>query len=176
MRRSTGLLIGTLSLLGILSLACGSGDKTVAPVEIEVAAVDVSDMPSVLHYPNSKGISKTTINDATMGKGTIYVLETSDSQSLISGWYKRSLSSWKETLNTQSADNWQMMAQSPDGNEWANVVCSRNPVTSKNSLSVSWTLNPTPVHRASSDPSNDQPRAGNIKQKIANKRKGNRRN
>jgi hypothetical protein len=183
-------MAASVALLGLCGLACGLGGKIGEKIaeksvesltggEVDLGDVDLSDMPATLRYPNSRGIGRSTWSDASLGgTGTIYLLQTSDDLSMVSGWYKSSLSSWQSSVNSLSGDTWQYMASSPDGVELANIAANWTGAEGKTHISVSWIRNPAAARPAetsassSSDPGSSSTRgSGGKLRKIGKGRK-----
>jgi hypothetical protein len=154
-RKGTRLLL-TLCAIGLVSLACGLGKKgeeptpppaPVAPAPVAAPKVDVSDMPSYLHYPNASGTAKAAIDGVT-GTGMVYTLETSDAADAVWSWYKTSLSSWEQISNSSDANGYQLVATAPGGHENATITIAAGVAGSKTTVTVTTTKTSIPAGSA----------------------------
>ena len=124
--KHSGLLAGTLVVMGLLSLACGLGDKLKeqaaeeifeqaleeagdGSVELDVGdEIDISDLPAWLSYPNAKATGKMTLAQEG-NEGTMYVLETADDLATVATWYKTALSTWEQSASFETAESTQLV-------------------------------------------------------------------
>jgi len=122
-----GLLAAAIVTLGLLSLACGFGDKLKeqaaeevfekaleeagadGEVELDLGQeIDISDLPDWLSYPNAKPTGKMTL--AQEGEeGTMYVLETADDMATVSTWYKTAMSTWEQSASFETTESTQLV-------------------------------------------------------------------
>ncbi len=121
------LVVSTLVALGLLSLACGLGEKLEekaaeevferaleeaggdGSVELDVGQeIDISDLPVWLSYPNAKATGKMTL--AQEGEeGTMYVLETADELATVTDWYKGAMKTWEQSASFETPESMQLV-------------------------------------------------------------------
>ncbi|MFH1463316.1 MAG: hypothetical protein ABIO70_02915 [Pseudomonadota bacterium] len=122
-----GPFAAVLILFAILALACGLGDKLKEQASEEVfeqaldqagvdgnididlgAAVDISDLPEWLNYPNAHATGKMTMSQDG-AEGTMFVLTTDDPKDTVKTWYTTALSTWQQTASFDSEGGTQLV-------------------------------------------------------------------
>ncbi len=145
--KHTGLLAGTLVALGLLSLACGFGDKlkeqaaeevfekaleeagAEGDIELDIGQeIDISDLPDWLNYPNAKPTGKMTL--AQEGEeGTMYVLETADDMNTVATWYKTAMSTWEQSASFETTESVQLVYSDGGGQAVQLTLAAQDAVT-----------------------------------------------
>lgn len=143
--RSIAILIAVVFTLTILPttgcMKCGekASEKVVekmvegasgGKVKADVGAVDISDLPQNLRYPNAVARAKWQTNTKD-GSGTVWALETKDSRPQVVQFYKNALSGWKSSSTSETQDMTILMFANQDEKEFVGIT-----VTSEDKTTV----------------------------------------
>lgn len=105
-------------------------------VKADVGAVDISDLPQILRYPNAVARAKWQANTKE-GSGTVWTFESKDPKDKVMQFYKSALAAWKSSLTSETQDMTMLMFASQDEKEFVTItVASQDKATA---LTISYT-------------------------------------
>lgn len=98
-------------------IEAASGGKA----KVDVGSVDISSLPPNLRYPNAVAKAKWEVS-TDEGKGMNYTLETPDPKTKVVEFYKGALSSWKQSMISETQDATTLAFVSGDEKEMVVVL------------------------------------------------------
>ena len=136
------LMVSSLTLIGLIALGCGLGDKVSelvgeeaiekaielnggGDVELDIGgSVDMADLPDYCQYPGAKATGKISTSTAE-GSGAQYMLESSDPVATVVAWYKQQFAAWTNQLTIETPEGTQLVYNRTGTDDMVHVLVTQ---------------------------------------------------